>query len=298
MKEHIALSVQRERRCFLVVGGKDSNDVLKYDTAMKKSTVLTPLNKKRSSACLARVGNYVYSIGGKVIWGSEVTDMVERLCYDDISSSWENMASMNEKRCVAGAATIHDTIFVTGGVNETPVELSSAEYYNLAFDKWTPIARMNHTRGAHVVVAVDNCLYSGAGHCDRTYLSSMERYDPRVGSWEMVAPMEKGRRWPTATVVDGLIYVIGGDIGVRTDTRTVEIYDQRANAWFPGPGLIIDRSAAASCTVRGKIYVLGGVEENVTDTSVECYDPATEKWTAETNLPCFMLNLCVTMVTV
>jgi hypothetical protein len=44
-------------------------------------------------------------------------------------------------------------------------------------------------------------------------LSSVARYDPATNAWEAVASLSTARSWPTAVVLDGALYAMGGYVG-------------------------------------------------------------------------------------
>jgi N-acetylneuraminic acid mutarotase len=110
-------------------------------------------------------------------------------------------------------------------------------------------------------------------------------------------PTKRGS--PTAAVVDGKIYVIGGattsegskDPGIHPArphqvVGTNEVYDPATNTWATRSPMPTPRNHVANGVVNGKIYVIGGRLGNAfigraanTDT-VEGYDPATDKWSA------------------
>ena len=48
--------------------------------------------------------------------------------------------------------------------------------------------------------------------CDDT-TNTVECYNPKTGQWTMCAPMKERRYRPGVAVVDGKIYVLGGEEG-------------------------------------------------------------------------------------
>ena len=55
------------------------------------------------------------------------------------------------------------------------------------------------------------------------YLNTVERFDPRVGTWEHIAPMSNPKFAAGAAVLDGKIYVSGGSNG-SDYLNTVEMF--------------------------------------------------------------------------
>lgn len=80
----------------------------------------------------------------------------------------------------------------------------------------------------------DNKIYAigGYGGGDNSCLQSAERYDPKTGKWELIAPMKEARRALTAVALPDGIYAIGGYNG-KEYINTVERYDIFTNEWTP-----------------------------------------------------------------
>lgn len=95
--------------------------------------------------------------------------------------------------------------------------------------------------------------------------------------WEYQTSIPTARHSPTASQVDGNLYVVGGFSGSRL--ATMEMYDVTAQNWVSKPSLQIARSGHSASVVGRKIYVLGG---NWTLDSMESYDIDSETWSSET----------------
>ncbi|WP_128894651.1 Kelch repeat-containing protein [Longirhabdus pacifica] len=100
-------------------------------------------------------------------------------------------------------------------------------------------------------------------------------------TWETGTPMLTAREGHSAEVVDGKIYVIGGN-----EQPTVEMYDPLTDTWTTKASMTTGRSYLATAVVDGKIYAFGGRNQkgkNFLDT-VEMYDPATDTWTTKSSM--------------
>jgi len=108
-------------------------------------------------------------------------------------------------------------------------------------------------------------------------------------TWAKKADIPSQRWSPTATAVDGKIYVIGGGVqGATVMTGTLYKYDPATDKWETKKDIPTPRSRHAVCAVNGKIYVIGGTPQNVGDdvlATVEEYDPATDTWTKKADMP-------------
>ena len=86
---------------------------------------------------------------------------------------------------------------------------------------------------------------------NQTALTSVERYDPDTDTWEMVAPMKTARSESSAAVLDGKLYVAGGQsepLDISTIISTVERYDPSANVWEEVAPMIKARSSFVLCS--------------------------------------------------
>ena len=74
-----------------------------------------------------------------------------------------------------------------------------------------------------------SCTLRAAYNDDGSF-SSVERYDPALDAWEVVAPMATARAHLTVAVLDGKLYAVGGEDG-DDYLSSVERYDPTSNAW-------------------------------------------------------------------
>ena len=97
--------------------------------------------------------------------------------------------------------------------------------------------------------------------------------------------MPEARSCHTAAVVDGKIYVVGGEIdddedeeGVATDR--VDMYDPAADSWQQMAAMPTARSSHSAAVLDGKIYVTGGsLSTGELSDALEAYDPVANTWT-------------------
>lgn len=54
---------------------------------------------------------------------------------------------------------------------------------------WTPVASMLSRRSSAGVAVLEGALYVAGGNDGTSCLNSVERYSPKAGAWESVAPM-------------------------------------------------------------------------------------------------------------
>jgi len=120
-------------------------------------------------------------------------DAVPSLClqveyYNQHTATWHPVASMLNKRCRHGAASLGSKMFVCGGYDGSAF-LSIAEVYSSVADQWYLIVPMNTRRSRVSLVANCGRLYAVGGYDGQSNLSSVEMYDPETNRWTFMAPM-------------------------------------------------------------------------------------------------------------
>jgi hypothetical protein len=147
-------------------------------------------------------------------------------------------------------------------------------------DTWASqtLAAMPTARHSIATAVVGCTVYTFGGRdVTRTILDTVEAFDPTanggLGAWSAKTPLTSPRHGIAAAVVDGIVYLLGGNGG--TDLQTVEAFDPAGNggmgSWSARTDMPTARSRAASAVVNGIVYVIGG---NGGNTTVEAFDPA------------------------
>ena len=74
------------------------------------------------------------------------------------------------------------------------------------------------------------------------------------GEWKKKADMPNPRAGLSTSVVDGIIYAIGG----YNSLSTVEAYDPKTDTWIKKANMLTGRWFLSTSAVNGKIYAIGG----------------------------------------
>lgn len=109
---------------------------------------------------------------------------------------------------------------------------------------------------------------------------------PTSPPWTTRSPMPTARANAAAAVINGKIYVLGGEL--RTESATtvlasVDVYDPVADNWTSTAPMPAPRTGHTATVLGGRIYVLGGHDgsgggkDNVWE-----YDPSSNSWTVRT----------------
>lgn len=123
-----------------------------------------------------------------------------------------------------------------------------------------------------------------------------------ISTWMPRADLSSPRLGPTAVVLEGQIYLLGGAEGPLWSgtIATVEVYDPATDTWTPKADLSRDRAVIAAVALEGKIYAIGGHRGTsntaVGQTIAEVYDPASDTWTRIADLPVDRGNAAVAAV--
>jgi N-acetylneuraminic acid mutarotase len=124
--------------------------------------------------------------------------------------------------------------------------------------------------------------YPGA----RVTSDAVQVYDPQTDSWELGPPLPVPLHHTMASVANGRLYVIGGELGNPSGSPVQsEVYmlDEGADAWLPKAPMPTARSGGGSAVIDGKIYVAGGRPPRGSDLAV--YDPGADAWTVLPDIP-------------
>ena len=103
------------------------------------------------------------------------------------------------------------------------------------------------------------------------------------GSWTKKADMPTTRVGLSTSVVNGIIYAIGGNWGLTS----VEAYDPATDTWTKKADMPTAKTYLGTSVVNGIIYAIAGgvIRAGVSSTAVEAYDPRTQRWTKKADIP-------------
>src|SRR5262245_61034149 len=192
-----------------------------------------PLPEPAEEYTHAVVNNKLYLMGGNSAVftpGGRSMHPARVLEYDLATDKWTQKKQMPVFSDHMSAAGLNGKIYVVGGTGamrqEDPnLTLDLAWEYDIAADKWNPIAKLNAKRTAGAAVELGGKIYFIGGTTDLPnpaggppqnaglVVGTNESYDPATNRWETHKPMPTPRNHPAIGVVGGKIYVIGGRVG-------------------------------------------------------------------------------------
>jgi large repetitive protein len=144
---------------------------------------------------------------------------------------------------------------------------------------------LNVPRAGHIATLLSDGSVLVVGGHNATIPASSERYDPTTGAWHNSGTLSTDRSGYKAIVLsDGSVLVVGDD----HDTLA-ERYDPISEAWRAAGHMQTRHFDPAVIRISdGKVLVIGGdIDWNyqLTASTVERYDPATDAWSAVSQLP-------------
>lgn len=135
-----------------------------------------------------------------------------------------------------------------------------------------------------------NYIYASSANTSSPPVGYFHRYNITTNSWEQMAAPPIGRRYAGMAALGGYIYRVGGLGETGGDFTLCYKYDTSNNTWsaiapFPEPANFTKWSVAASDSF---IYVVGGgggFSGYSILTKVYVYDPASNTWSIDSDLP-------------
>ena len=159
---------------------------------------------------------------------------------------------MSTARARAGAATIHNTLYITGGYNRDDT-LCSAECFDTTAEQWIPLAQMTHARLSPGVCALHGQLYAIGGEDDGT---SSEVYNPKNDTWTQTNPPNNPtNRGDMVLVTLNTAAIV---LGLGPQYNKCEKFSPSTGSWTELPDMPLGRTAFAAVAMANKLYVLAG----------------------------------------
>ena len=153
---------------------------------------------------------------------------------------------------------------------------------------WTAMANMNYSRCAFASVILNDNIYvlGGKNRENDSFqdfpIRSCERYTSQLNQWLTVTPMNSPRVDASAAVLNGCIYIAGGESGEGNE-RSVEKYDPKLKKWKLVAPTTTARIHLALTPFAGRLWATGGLKGDSHQPlcSCESYDPVTDTWREE-----------------
>ena len=198
--------------------------------------------------------------------------------YDIQSNTWEKGESLPEARGEHVALVLGENIHVIGGrVKEGEgedhfdnyIDSNAHRVFNTKSGKWTSAAAAPTARNSAAAAVIDGLIYVVGGRYNEVQedgsqlqqnVTALEMYDPGNDSWKSLSPMPEALGGNAATVLDGQLYVFGGEQWAPEHKvfPSTWVYDPKTDKWNKGPDMPTARHGLAAASAEGKVITIGG----------------------------------------
>src|SRR5688500_18493012 len=196
--------------CAALAGAGCGRDAL--PAAAPRWEALDPATLERTEVAAARVGRYVYVVGGFERRTGATTAATER--YDIERDRWTRVANMPVALNHAAAASYKRRVYVLGGYRGRTglsQEVATLYRYDPRRDRWTRLQSAPTRRGALAVGVAGGRLYAvGGANAEAGALATLEIYALRRDRWQTGPDMAVPREHLAAAVADGRFYALAG----------------------------------------------------------------------------------------
>lgn len=120
--------------------------------------------------------------------------------------------------------------------------------------------------------------------------------NPETGQWSALPDKPTAVGDVQAAVLEGRIFVPGGEVADGTITSTVEAFDPDTESWTHTPDLPAPRSRYALASLEGKLLLFGGWDGKWFQSSVLVYDAGAGQWSELTALPAPRADMAVAVI--
>ncbi|XP_077991758.1 kelch-like protein 24 [Glandiceps talaboti] len=218
------------RNDIYVTGGFDGqrggaiNQVWIYKTAEDTWIGCKSLKKARYQHTSATLNGQIFVAGGYN--GKHALKEVE--CYSIEENRWKLIEPMKEAVSCASSTSVNRKLFVIGGVKDcTSESYPSIQCYSIDTHDWTRITTLKVDKKGYQSVLINDLIYIVGGSSRPTIV-----YDPTTDKPLEVAITHEMHLCPGATVLNGNIYLTGGDSVTNRTSSTVECYDPSTDQWM------------------------------------------------------------------
>lgn len=252
------------------------------------------LPSPRLEAGVTALGQRLIMVGGfdqNVAQGLRITPEV--LSLDLLTETWSRLPDAPVAWTHANVWAASSTLYLLGGL-DTPSFLARGESFALDLDlpdpQWRAIAPMpaGMERGAAAVLSMPPHIYVLGGASTSDALATCLDYDFSTDSWSMLPDLPMPRSHAAAMrLEDGTLIVAGGLSSLDSARPLGDVWALLLNAteWVPLAPMRRARGGCAYGTVFGHLVCAGGEAGTGAVEAVETYDPNTDTWTTQEDMP-------------
>lgn len=198
-----------------------------------------------------------------------------------VASRWRSDPPLPVVLQEISAVALDGRIWIVGGFEDFR-DVGTVRIFDPSSGEWTLGPALPAPRHHIALALVGGDLYVLGGMETVGFDLVDTAWVLRAGAreWTALAPLPEARAAGFAGVVDGAIYLVGGQGPGDVLSEGTLIYDPTTNAWTIGATIPSPREHLAGFVYDGEIWALGGRAFTLsTNTAVvEIYDPSTDAW--------------------
>lgn len=204
--------------------------------------------------------------------------------FDLGTRNWGTLRVTNIDTFHAQVCALQNYMYVCGGIelysSNNPVS-AKCYRYDPRFDSWTDLYPMEQPRHHFILCSDGRSLYAIGGYCNGIYKSVVEQFAPKHNRWVTRKSMDHGLSAGAATVLDGRIFVCGGQ-NERGIMRSLCRYTIKTDQWHDCPPMYHPRMDHTMCSYGQRLFVVGGYDKNIIKAfdvnKIEVFDLETNQW--------------------
>lgn len=248
----------------------------------------------RLESGITALGRQVIVLGGfdqSAAQGLRIT--TEVLALDLFAESWRSLPDAPVAWTHANVSAASSTLYLLGG-HDTTSFLARGESFALDLDapapSWRSLAPMppGMERGAAAVLSMPPHIYLLGGASTSDALATCLTYDFSTDAWTILPELPVPRSHAAAMrLEDGTLIVAGGLSSLDASRPLGDAWalPLNATAWVPLAPMRRARGGCAFGTVFGHLVCAGGEAGTGAVETVETYDPNTDTWTTQEDMP-------------
>lgn len=224
------------------------------------------------------VGGKLYVLGG---YESGIVSSKRAHSFDPVTGAWEKMQDLPSAISHVNLVPDDTGFWFAGGMKDRPGQVKDPQMkdhiiaevwqFRLDQDRYVAGPLLPGRRAGGGLARIGEKLHYVSGLMEDRDTDAVEHWVLDLAAWEAsgnaawteLAPLPVPRNQFSTAVLDGRIYVIGGQFNhdsQQLDQPTVDVYDPDTNTWSDGPVLPYGHSHSEGATFvhEGRIFVVGG----------------------------------------
>jgi hypothetical protein len=247
------------------------SSVERFDASSGQWSAAASMSTARFGFGACALAGEMYVLGGKDNSNRQLSS-VEK--YYSASDTWSAVAPMPGARSGNAAVCVGSAVFVLGGVDGRAATAGVLKFDSLE-GSWSEVAPLPQARYGVAACAIRSDIFVLGGHsaADGGSQTSVYKLDTVTNQWSILAPMPLACNMHSASVLDGMIYILGAG-PTRQDVLR---FDPANNVWSTLTPTLTAKFGGCTFVLGGCLYAAGGTRS---PSSVERYDVTSNTWTA------------------